>query len=82
MLKIMDIEMLELENGEPGCNNGNYPEYVVTFDNGETYEGITCACGRGCAGTDCIAHLRIGSTFEDMDEFRESISQDSFGKDW
>ena len=73
MLKIMDIEMLELENGEPGCNNGNYPGYTVTFDDGTTYEGTTCACGMGCSGTDCIAHLRIGSTFEDMDEFIESI---------
>ena len=73
MLRIADIEMLELENGEPGCNNGNYPEYIVTFDSGETYEGTTCACGMGCSETDCIAHLRIGSTVEDMDEFIESI---------
>lgn len=73
-MKIINIERLELENGEPGCNNGNYPEYVITFDDGTTCEGTTCACGMGCSGTDCIGHLRIGYTFEDMDEFIASIS--------
>jgi hypothetical protein len=71
MLKLIAIEVEDIEN--PGCNNGNYPGYTVTFDDGTTYEGTTCACGMGCSETDCIGYLRVGSTFENMDEFIESI---------
>lgn len=31
MIKIKEIEIQALENA--GCNNGNYPEVRVTFDN-------------------------------------------------
>jgi hypothetical protein len=39
----------------PGCNNGNYLTYTVTNQRGQVVaSGITCRCGRGCSGTDCI----------------------------
>ena len=42
-----------LENS--GCTNGNYPAYEVLDEEGNVVQsGITCRCGRGCSGTDCI----------------------------
>lgn len=56
--------MLELRPGlslwvedidNPGCTNGNYPEYEIRTTSGDVvYAGVTCRCGRGCSGTDCI----------------------------
>lgn len=38
-----------------GCSNGNYPAYEVLDEAGNVVQsGITCRCGRGCSGTDCI----------------------------
>lgn len=65
MIKVVEVEVEELEN--PGCNNGNYPRYMVTFDDGTAYSGITCRCGKGCAGTERLP--KIGEEFADLDEF-------------
>jgi hypothetical protein len=56
--------MVELKKGytlsiedidNPGCNNGNYPAWSITNPRGQVVaKGITCRCGRGCSGTDCI----------------------------
>lgn len=71
MLKIIKIEIEEIEN--PGCNNGNYPEYTIYFDNGEKYSGVTCRCGAGCSGTDCIRDLEVGMEFDSIEDFEEFI---------
>ena len=73
MIKIADIEQLFVTEEEPKeeCTR---VAYIVTFDTGETHKGITCTCGEGCKGTDCIAHLRIGQEWQDMGEFEESLS--------
>lgn len=42
---------------ESGCNNGNYPECEIVTDDGRIYKGITCACGRGCSGTDRVPEI-------------------------
>lgn len=71
MIKIRRIEVEDLENA--GCNNGNYPEYTVYFDNGEKYNGVTCRCGAGCSGMDRICKLRNGMDFESMDDFVDFV---------
>lgn len=71
-MKIIRIEVEELENA--GCNNGNYPEYVAYFDNGEKYTGVTCRCGAGCSGTDCIRDLVIGMEFDSIEDFEEYVA--------
>lgn len=61
MKEVMGVNMKEgyylcvepLENA--GCSNGNYPAYEVMDEEGTVVQfGITCRCGRGCSGTDCI----------------------------
>lgn len=43
----------DLEN--PGCSNGNYPRYEIRDREGRVVQsGLTCRCGRGCSGTDCV----------------------------
>lgn len=38
-----------------GCNNGNYRRWGIIGPHGQVVaSGITCRCGRGCSGTDCI----------------------------
>ena len=66
-MKVTNIIIEELKNA--GCNNGQYPEYTVTFDTGETYSGITCNCGNGCSGTDRLP--KIGQQFQSYEDWRE-----------
>ena len=61
----------DIEN--PGCNNGNYPEYRILFHGEVVKEGLTCGCGRGCANTDCISD-RWGYHDTDIEEYRDDIS--------
>lgn len=54
-----------------GCNNGNYPSYVILakdLENGnlgngaiEKICGTTCGCGRGCANNDALPD--VGAVF-------------------
>ena len=63
-VRMIGQELLNLRDGytllvsdidNPGCNNGNYPAWKLTDPDGNTVlGGHTCACGRGCANTDCI----------------------------
>lgn len=64
-MTVTNIEVEEMANA--GCNNGNYPHYTITFDNGKTYQGTTCACHRGCSNTDCLPC--IGAEFKDMQDY-------------
>lgn len=73
MLKITKIEVETLENA--GCNNGNYPEYTLYFENGKTYTGITCRCHAGCSGTDNIRNIKVGMEFADFEEIDEFVQQ-------
>ena len=66
-MRVINITVEELEN--PGCNNGNYPEYTVTFDTGENLSGITCRCGNGCSGTDRLP--KVGQEFTSWNDFQE-----------
>lgn len=70
-MKLVKIEIEQM--GSAGCNNGNYPNYKATFDNGETYEGAACACQSGCSGTDRLPS--IGSEFESIKQFSEYASR-------
>lgn len=70
-MKIANIVFEELENA--GCNNGNYPEYTVTFDNGMEYTGLTCRCGCGCSGTNRTRGLKIGMDFDSLEDFEDFI---------
>ena len=75
MIKILNVEVEDLENA--GCNNGNYPRYVITYDNNgktETIEGITCRCRKGCSNTDCIEGIEVGNTYENEEEIFDLIN--------
>jgi hypothetical protein len=63
-MKIKFIEIESMENA--GCNNGNYPGYRITLENGEQIMGITCNCGKGCAETDFTAY-NIGDEYKGSD---------------
>lgn len=60
MKKIISVEIENIDN--PGCNNGNYPEMVVTAEDGRVYHGMTCRCGNGCSDTDRVPE--IGADFD------------------
>lgn len=66
-IRITDIEE------SPFSEDESYPEYLVKFDDGTLYEGVTTEDGDGDDTHDCIAHLRIGDVYADMDAFRASI---------
>jgi hypothetical protein len=66
-------KLIVLDEGmETGCNNGQYPEWILTDEKGNIVEsGFTCACGRGCSDTDCI---RDDWNFHDtcIEQYREA----------
>ena len=55
------VKITEAETDNPGCNNGNYPEWEGILSSGETVCGITCRCGNGCSNTDCLPF--VGETY-------------------
>ena len=63
----MKVEIMKIDN--PGCNNGNYPEYRVVGKDGMILSsGITCRCGAGCSGTDRLGGAdTISISQEDWD---------------
>lgn len=62
----MWLEVLE----NPGCSNGSYPRYAIRDSAGRVVQaGITCRCGRGCSGTDCIRD-DWGDRDTDVEQFR------------
>lgn len=71
MKKIKRIEVEELEN--EGCNNGNYPECTIEFEDGTDYVGYTCRCGNGCSGTLNINAVNIGDEFESIEALEEVL---------
>ena len=71
-MKVIKIEFEQMDNA--GCNNGNYPEYTVSFDDGTGYTGITCRCGRGCHGLDRIPE--INQVFMNISDFWDFASPD------
>lgn len=72
-MKIIKIKVEEMNNA--GCTNGNYPEYTVCFDNGEKYTGVTCRCGSGCSGTDCIRNIKVGMEFDFIGDYEKFIGE-------
>ena len=69
-MKIKEIEWGTSESGNAGCNNGNYDVPVtVTFDDGQTAQVFTCACGNGCSGSFPANLLSVGQEYRDLDEF-------------
>ena len=67
MVKVKNVKVLDMEN--MGCNNGNYPTYIVTFTNGNQASGLTCRCGNGCSNTDRLPSE--GMTFDSEQGLRE-----------
>lgn len=67
MLKVKSIEVLNMNNA--GCNNGNYPGYIIIFTNGNQVTGITCACNNGCSNTDRLPSE--GAIFKSEQDLRE-----------
>jgi len=48
-MRCLYVEKLQ----DSGCNNGQYPRYVESFDREmPPMFGNFCACGRGCSNTD------------------------------
>lgn len=84
MVTIKDIKIENLKNA--GCNNGNYPAVVITLSSGETLEGNTCGCGRGCANTwnvdalEQILETRI-VVFKDAAEILDILEYRGSGRD-
>ena len=66
-IRITDIEQTDKSDDE------SHPSYIVTFDDGSTYEGVTTESGDGDEDYDCIARLRIGDVYADMNSFTKSI---------
>lgn len=55
-----------------GCTNGVNGLMEVIFDDGGTADIMPCRCGCGCNGMDRIPS--IGETFEDLDDFYDSVN--------
>ena len=55
---------------DANCNGGKYPHYEIRDSHGKVLQsGVTCGCGRGCSGTDCIRDdWRYNDT--DIEQFR------------
>ena len=66
-IRIVDIDQTDKSDDE------SHPSYIVRFDDGTSHEGVTTEDGDGDDEHDCIAHLRIGDVYADMDAFRASI---------
>lgn len=49
-MKITNLEINFQDNS--GCNNGNYPVWTGTIENGKNVKGVTCNCLNGCSNTD------------------------------
>jgi hypothetical protein len=58
-MKVIKVEynITDMDKDAIGCNNGNYPWYAVTLENGTVIEGLTCRCGNGCSGTDRLPNI-------------------------
>jgi hypothetical protein len=70
MIKVLSIDIEDMDNA--GCNNGNYPEFLMKYsDNGKisSFEGLTCACRKGCSGTMRVPE--VGDTFKDEEALFE-----------
>ena len=72
MVKVKSVKVLDMEN--IGCNNGNYPTYIVTFTNGNQASGITCRCQNGCSNTDILP--TVGMIFESEQDLRKWQEQE------
>ena len=62
-VRVTRLEIEEID--DPGCNNGHYPAYKLTYvykGNEHEISGSTCRCRKGCSNTDCVADLE-GRTF-------------------
>lgn len=46
---IRSIELGKISN--PGCNNGNYAQGIVTTVDGDIFKDWFCRCWNGCGGT-------------------------------
>ena len=64
LMRFVKIEVEDIEN--PGCNNGNYPDFVATLEDGNTVSGTTCRCGNGCSNTTPIP--KIGEEYNEWKE--------------
>ena len=60
-MKVTNVFVEELENA--GCNNGNYPEFTATLEDGTVVTGVTCRCGNGCSGTERLP--KVGEEWVD-----------------
>ena len=69
MIEVTNIIMRPIN--DPGCNNGNYPEYVMGLSNGEILNVITCRCGNGCSNTDRLP--KIGMVFANEQELNDFL---------
>lgn len=70
-MKVKNIYIEDLQDA--GCNNGNYPRYIVEFDNGHTHAGITCRCGSGCSNTNRLPE--DGQEFDSINDFLAYIHE-------
>lgn len=72
MVKIKNIVWGVSENGNAGCNNGNYDIPVdIVLDNHEKLTVRTCRCGCSCSGSFAVNRFAIGMTFPFVDSIIE-----------
>ena len=66
-IRIMEI-LLDMNNAD--CN-GTPAEYRLAMSDGNHIDGLTCRCGSGCAGYDCINGLKEGQewNFSHLDSY-------------
>ena len=67
------ITIIDIEENEDLSRDVEHPGYTITFDDGSTYSGVTCACGEGCDGTDDISYFKIGDEFNSFEDFKSYI---------
>lgn len=69
MIKVLSVNVEDIANA--GCNNGNYP-HVTVCTSKRDYNGLTCACHRGCSNTWNIENIE-GKEFANEEELLEYL---------